>query len=323
MAASSSPSLQLNVRALRPFFETYRFLSTRSIRPSVVRCSAAAAASPSKRSYSITLLPGDGIGPEVTAIAKNVLVLAGSLEARMEHLEASVDTAVPTSRMDRIEASLVAIKKKVDALTHSIDCGLSPLDGLHKNVESTMPTDAPLPIVATDMEDSTMSKVLSQLESCEDEQDEVVCDSQIFDSYPTRPLMDEDKGLQIGVTADLENQEDCSVFVDVYGAGAYQVFDEMSDRDVGVQIVDASTEWEHLQGDANEVYKSKANVSLHHHVFSFFPSEFCKEGNSTCSAKFCYNDITLFDHIGEMHVEANTISELIFDPSGNYYMAHL
>ncbi|KAF7814455.1 3-isopropylmalate dehydrogenase, chloroplastic-like [Senna tora] len=78
MAASSS--LQLNVRALRPLSETYRFLSTRSFRPSVVRCSAAAASSPSKRSYSITLLPGDGIGPEVTAIAKNVLVLAGSLE---------------------------------------------------------------------------------------------------------------------------------------------------------------------------------------------------------------------------------------------------
>ncbi|KAF7833015.1 pentatricopeptide repeat-containing protein [Senna tora] len=162
-------------------------------------------------------------------------------------------------------------KEKVDALTHSIDCGLSPLDGLHKNVESTMPTDAPLAIVAIDMEDSIMSKVLSQLESCEDAQDEAVCDSQIFDSYPTRPLMDEDKGLQIGVTTDLENQEEayCSVFVDVYGAG-----------------------------DANEVHKSKANVSLHHHVFSSFPSAFCKE-------------------------EANTISELTFDPGGNYYMAHL
>nr|GMD57855.1 3-isopropylmalate dehydrogenase 2, chloroplastic-like [Ipomoea batatas]GMD59272.1 3-isopropylmalate dehydrogenase 2, chloroplastic-like [Ipomoea batatas] len=30
--------------------------------------------------YSITLLPGDGIGPEVISVAKNALQLAGSLE---------------------------------------------------------------------------------------------------------------------------------------------------------------------------------------------------------------------------------------------------
>lgn len=40
------------------------------------RCSAA---TPSKKSYSITLLPGDGIGPEVVSVAKDVLLLAGSL----------------------------------------------------------------------------------------------------------------------------------------------------------------------------------------------------------------------------------------------------
>ncbi|MFS7997307.1 putative 3-isopropylmalate dehydrogenase [Helianthus anomalus] len=33
-----------------------------------------------KSSYNITLLPGDGIGPEVISVAKNVLNLAGSLE---------------------------------------------------------------------------------------------------------------------------------------------------------------------------------------------------------------------------------------------------
>ncbi|KAM3198638.1 hypothetical protein ACQJBY_073674 [Aegilops geniculata] len=38
------------------------------------RCSAAA------RSYSITLLPGDGIGPEVVAVAKDVLSVAGGKE---------------------------------------------------------------------------------------------------------------------------------------------------------------------------------------------------------------------------------------------------
>ncbi|KAF7802861.1 uncharacterized protein G2W53_041972 [Senna tora] len=98
----------------------------------------------------------------------------GSTTTLMDHLEESVDTAFATSRMDRIEASLATIKKKVDALTHSIDCGLSPSDGLHKNFESTLTTDAPFPIVVIDMEDSIMSKVLTQLESCEDEQDEVV-----------------------------------------------------------------------------------------------------------------------------------------------------
>jgi 3-isopropylmalate dehydrogenase len=41
------------------------------------RCSA------SIRSYNITLLPGDGIGPEVVAVAKDVLSLAGSLEGRI------------------------------------------------------------------------------------------------------------------------------------------------------------------------------------------------------------------------------------------------
>ncbi|XP_066378303.1 3-isopropylmalate dehydrogenase, chloroplastic-like [Miscanthus floridulus] len=38
------------------------------------RCSAAA------RSYNITLLPRNGIGPEVVAVAKAVLSLAGALE---------------------------------------------------------------------------------------------------------------------------------------------------------------------------------------------------------------------------------------------------
>lgn len=41
-----------------------------------IRCSAA---SPSK-SYKITLLPGDGIGPEVISVAKNALQLVASIE---------------------------------------------------------------------------------------------------------------------------------------------------------------------------------------------------------------------------------------------------
>ncbi|XP_078152127.1 3-isopropylmalate dehydrogenase 2, chloroplastic-like isoform X1 [Carex rostrata] len=43
-----------------------------------LRCSAFGKSG--ERSYSVTLLPGDGIGPEVVAVAKDVLSLAGSLE---------------------------------------------------------------------------------------------------------------------------------------------------------------------------------------------------------------------------------------------------
>ncbi|XLU78731.1 hypothetical protein S245_002152, partial [Arachis hypogaea] len=72
-----APSLQL-FHPPKPLTHFNRFSSTSS-RPASVRCSAAAAP-PSKRSYTITLLPGDGIGPEVISVAKDVLVLAGSFE---------------------------------------------------------------------------------------------------------------------------------------------------------------------------------------------------------------------------------------------------
>lgn len=42
--------------------------------------SAAAAAPPAKKTYSVTVLPGDGIGPEVISVAKDVLSLAASYE---------------------------------------------------------------------------------------------------------------------------------------------------------------------------------------------------------------------------------------------------
>ncbi|KAF7821953.1 pentatricopeptide repeat-containing protein [Senna tora] len=246
----------------------------------------------------------------------------GSTTASMDHLEASVDTAFATSRMDRIEASLAAIKKKVDALTHSIDCGLSLLDGLHKNVESTLTTDAPLPIVAIDMEDSIMSKIFdpyptrplmdestltcdAQLtivavdvevsvgldvdsgvsvfvgedicksklvevvlgvelqnigastnfealqeedkgHSIVDDDDEreadisvVVLDSQAFDSPQTLPLVDEGKGMPMGVMTDLENLEKAyySAVLDMYSEDAYNVFDEITDRGERVQLL--------------------------------------------------------------------------------------
>ncbi|KAI7733313.1 hypothetical protein M8C21_015240, partial [Ambrosia artemisiifolia] len=60
----------------------FRLHSTTSIprhhsRPFTIRCSAT---SSTAKTYNITLLPGDGIGPEVISVAKNVLNLAGSLE---------------------------------------------------------------------------------------------------------------------------------------------------------------------------------------------------------------------------------------------------
>lgn len=71
-------SVQLNAKPLKPAFNV-KPATKHSLKPARIRCAAAATTSPTKR-YSITLLPGDGIGPEVIAVAKNVLKLAGSLE---------------------------------------------------------------------------------------------------------------------------------------------------------------------------------------------------------------------------------------------------
>ncbi|XP_065866491.1 3-isopropylmalate dehydrogenase 2, chloroplastic-like [Euphorbia lathyris] len=68
---------QVNAKPIKAVFHS-KLASNHAHKPGRVRC-AATAVSPSKR-YSITVLPGDGIGPEVTYVAKNVLKLAGSLE---------------------------------------------------------------------------------------------------------------------------------------------------------------------------------------------------------------------------------------------------
>jgi hypothetical protein len=69
--------LQLNAKSFRPYFRLNSVsVSKQSPKPGRIRC---ATTTPSKR-YTITLLPGDGIGPEVISIATNVLKLAGSLE---------------------------------------------------------------------------------------------------------------------------------------------------------------------------------------------------------------------------------------------------
>ncbi|XP_057472738.1 3-isopropylmalate dehydrogenase 2, chloroplastic-like [Actinidia eriantha] len=69
-------SLQLNARSFTPHH--FQSKSSHKLAPKIftIRCSA----TPPVRRYTITLLPGDGIGPEVISVAKNVLQLAGSLE---------------------------------------------------------------------------------------------------------------------------------------------------------------------------------------------------------------------------------------------------
>ncbi|KAL6218921.1 hypothetical protein ACLB2K_012128 [Fragaria x ananassa] len=71
-------ALQLNAKPFTPPLVSSHPNSKHSIKLARVSCSAAAA-TPSKR-YTITLLPGDGIGPEVISVAKNVLNLAASIE---------------------------------------------------------------------------------------------------------------------------------------------------------------------------------------------------------------------------------------------------
>ncbi|KAE8674065.1 3-isopropylmalate dehydrogenase 3 [Hibiscus syriacus] len=71
-------SLHLNVGSLNSPLNL-KSVAKQSPRPTRIRCASPAVAAPPKR-YSITLLPGDGIGPEVISVAKIVLKLAGSLE---------------------------------------------------------------------------------------------------------------------------------------------------------------------------------------------------------------------------------------------------
>ncbi|XP_057465577.1 3-isopropylmalate dehydrogenase 2, chloroplastic-like isoform X2 [Actinidia eriantha] len=69
-------SLRLNARPFTPqHFQSKSFPKLAS-KFTTIRCSA----TPSIRRYTITLLPGDGIGPEVISVAKNVLQVTGSVE---------------------------------------------------------------------------------------------------------------------------------------------------------------------------------------------------------------------------------------------------
>ncbi|KAL6996671.1 3-isopropylmalate dehydrogenase 2, chloroplastic [Sarracenia purpurea var. burkii] len=69
-------SLQLNLKPFRLQRSCSKSVSDRAPKFATICCSAS---TPTRR-YTITLLPGDGIGPEVISVAKNVLQLVGSLE---------------------------------------------------------------------------------------------------------------------------------------------------------------------------------------------------------------------------------------------------
>ncbi|KAK3005648.1 hypothetical protein RJ639_017539 [Escallonia herrerae] len=69
-------TLQRNVRPVLPQFLRSKLKPKCSQRISTICCSA----SPSAKRYAVTLLPGDGIGPEVITVAKTALELAGSFE---------------------------------------------------------------------------------------------------------------------------------------------------------------------------------------------------------------------------------------------------
>ncbi|KAF3328385.1 3-isopropylmalate dehydrogenase [Carex littledalei] len=66
-----------------------------------LRCSASGKLG--ERSYCVTLLPGDGIGPEVVAVAKDVLSLAGSLEGKSLSLKIDLLSCVCLNDKFRIK----------------------------------------------------------------------------------------------------------------------------------------------------------------------------------------------------------------------------
>ncbi|KAI4355791.1 hypothetical protein L6164_004531 [Bauhinia variegata] len=108
-------SLQLNARHFSPSFQPFHSSSTKSSKPNLVRCSAATHSS--KRSYKITLLPGDGIGPEVISVAKDVLVLAASFEGiKFEFREMLLGGAALDATGVPLPDETLAVSKESDAV---------------------------------------------------------------------------------------------------------------------------------------------------------------------------------------------------------------
>ncbi|GAB4850051.1 3-isopropylmalate dehydrogenase, chloroplastic [Ancistrocladus abbreviatus] len=117
MLLEMAAHLQLSVGS--PLKSQFKLTRTFSISThkwaNIVRCSASTA--PPKRSYRITLLPGDGIGPEIISVAKDVLKLGGSLEGiEFEFKEMPVGgTALDLTGVPLPEETL-SIAKQSDAV---------------------------------------------------------------------------------------------------------------------------------------------------------------------------------------------------------------
>ncbi|KAK4590181.1 hypothetical protein RGQ29_020647 [Quercus rubra] len=106
-------SLQLNNAIAKPFFMGVRPSSSYKNSVGRIRC---AATTPSKR-YTITLLPGDGIGPEVISVATNVLKLAASLEGiEFDFQEMPVGGAALDSTGLPLPAETLSAAKQSDAV---------------------------------------------------------------------------------------------------------------------------------------------------------------------------------------------------------------
>ncbi|GKE43094.1 3-isopropylmalate dehydrogenase, chloroplastic-like protein [Tanacetum coccineum] len=83
MAASSMHVM--NVK--QPFQSQHNTIK----KPIIIRCCSSTTTA-AKKSYNITLLPGDGIGPEVISVAKNVLNLAASIEGSESNLNLNLNS---------------------------------------------------------------------------------------------------------------------------------------------------------------------------------------------------------------------------------------
>jgi len=106
-------SLQLNNAIAKPFFMGMSPSSSYKNSVGRIRC---AATTPSKR-YTITLLPGDGIGPEVISVATNVLKLAASLEGiEFDFQEMPVGGAALDSTGLPLPAETLSAAKQSDAV---------------------------------------------------------------------------------------------------------------------------------------------------------------------------------------------------------------
>ena len=75
MAALSAP---VSFRASAPAASFRRAAARTGARLPAVRARARLACAAAAKNYNVTLLPGDGIGPEIMKVAKEVLVEVGS-----------------------------------------------------------------------------------------------------------------------------------------------------------------------------------------------------------------------------------------------------